>query len=176
MKDWIRISSHLVDCRDGKKENGGVSVIDWVDLADWDLPQIRVWMWCGWFVAWFGVNFRRFGGMIICCRFHDSDWISIISNAGRHYFRVRTAITLSRMPLNELWGGWEGCCGCVAQREESRATIADSCDLQELRCLFVREGWSECFLWLWPSYPCSGMHMLERDIHRWDWACLNIIS
>ena len=41
-------------------------------------------------------------GMIICCRFHDSDWISIISDADRHYFRVRTAITLSRMPLNEL--------------------------------------------------------------------------
>ena len=41
-------------------------------------------------------------GMIITCGFHDSDWISIISDADRHYFRVRTAITLSRMPLNEL--------------------------------------------------------------------------
>ena len=41
-------------------------------------------------------------GMIICCCFHDSDWISIISDADRHYFRVRTAITLSPMPLNEL--------------------------------------------------------------------------
>ena len=41
-------------------------------------------------------------GMIICCRFHDSDWISIISDANRHYFRVHTAMTLSRMPLNEL--------------------------------------------------------------------------
>ena len=41
-------------------------------------------------------------GMIITCGFHDSDWISIISHAYRHYFRVRTAITLSRMPLNEL--------------------------------------------------------------------------
>ena len=41
-------------------------------------------------------------GMIITCAVHDSDWISIISDAGRHYFRVRTAITLSRMPLNEL--------------------------------------------------------------------------
>ena len=45
---------------------------------------------------------RDMEGMIICCRFHDSDWISIISDAGRHYFRVRTAITLSPMPLNEL--------------------------------------------------------------------------
>ena len=41
-------------------------------------------------------------GMIICCRFLDSDWISIISDADRHYFRVSTAITLSPMPLNEL--------------------------------------------------------------------------
>ena len=41
-------------------------------------------------------------GMIITSSFHDSDWISIISDADRHYFRVRTAITLPRMPLNEL--------------------------------------------------------------------------
>ena len=41
-------------------------------------------------------------GMIITCAFHNSDWISIISYAGRHYFRVRTAIMLSRMPLTEL--------------------------------------------------------------------------
>ena len=41
-------------------------------------------------------------GMIICCCFHDSDWSSIISDAGRHYFRVRTAITLSRVTLNEF--------------------------------------------------------------------------
>ena len=41
-------------------------------------------------------------GMIITSSFHDSDWISIISDADRHYFRVRTAITLSPMPLNEL--------------------------------------------------------------------------
>ena len=41
-------------------------------------------------------------GMIITCGFHDSHWISIISDADRHYFRVRTPITLSRMPLNEL--------------------------------------------------------------------------
>ena len=45
---------------------------------------------------------RDMEGMIITCGFHDSDWISIISDADRHYFRVRTAITLSRMPLNEL--------------------------------------------------------------------------
>ena len=45
---------------------------------------------------------RDVEGMIICCRSHVSDWISIISDADRHYFRVRTAITLSPMPLNEL--------------------------------------------------------------------------
>ena len=99
MKGWIRISSHLVDCRNGKKENGGVSVIDWADLPDWDLPQIRVWMWCGWSVAWFGVNFRRFGGndhLLSFPRF----WLNF------HHFRwessLGTAITLSRMPLNEI--------------------------------------------------------------------------
>ena len=41
-------------------------------------------------------------GMIICCRFHHSDWISIISDADSHCLRVHTAITLSPMPLNEF--------------------------------------------------------------------------
>ena len=33
-------------------------------------------------------------GMIITSSFHHSHWVSIISDAGRHYLRVRTAITL----------------------------------------------------------------------------------
>ena len=41
-------------------------------------------------------------GIIITSSFHNSEWISIISDVNRHYFRVRTAIALSRMPLNEL--------------------------------------------------------------------------
>ena len=41
-------------------------------------------------------------GMIITSSFPDSDWISIISDADRHYFRVRTPITLSRMPLKKI--------------------------------------------------------------------------
>ena len=41
-------------------------------------------------------------GMIITSSFHDSHWFSIISDADRHYLRVRTAITLSRMTLNEF--------------------------------------------------------------------------
>ena len=45
---------------------------------------------------------RDVEGMIITSSFHDSDWISIISHADRHYFRVRTPIALSPMPLNEL--------------------------------------------------------------------------
>ena len=45
---------------------------------------------------------RDVEGMIITSSFHDSEWISIISDTDRHYSRVRTAITLSRMPLNEL--------------------------------------------------------------------------
>ena len=50
-------------------------------------------------LAWIS---RDVEGVIITCGFHDSDWISIISDADRHYFRVHTAITLSQMPLNEL--------------------------------------------------------------------------
>ena len=179
MKDWIRISSHFVDCRNGKKENGGVSVLDWVDLPDWDLLQIWVWMRCGWFVASFGVHFERFGGMIITSSFHDSDWISIISDAGRHYFRVRTAITLSPMPLNELWGGWrKRLLRLVWQREgrsiTSFVTVSIVDCLQELRCLFVREEWREYCLWLWDT-SCSWMRTQE-DSQSWYWACLNIIS
>ena len=45
---------------------------------------------------------RDLEGMIITSSFHNSDWISIISDADRHYFRVRTAITLSQMLLDEL--------------------------------------------------------------------------
>ena len=41
-------------------------------------------------------------GMIITSSFHDSHWFSIISDADCHYLRVRTAITLSRMTLNEF--------------------------------------------------------------------------
>ena len=41
-------------------------------------------------------------GMIITSSFHDSDWISIISDACYPYFRVHTTITLSPMPLNEI--------------------------------------------------------------------------
>ena len=44
---------------------------------------------------------------------------------------------------------------------------------RELRCLFVREWWSEYFRWLW-RHPCSRMPM-KKDTHRWDWACLSII-
>ena len=54
-------------------------------------------LWCC--LAWISGDLE---GMIITSSFHDSDWISIISDAGRHYFRVSTAITLSPMPLNEL--------------------------------------------------------------------------
>ena len=50
-------------------------------------------------MAWIS---RDVEGMIITSCFHDSDWISIISDADRHYFRVSIAITLSQMPLNEL--------------------------------------------------------------------------
>ena len=44
--------------------------------------------------------------------------------------------------------------------------------VEERRCLFVRGGWSEYFLWLW-RHSCTRMPL--EDTHRWDWACLNII-
>ena len=50
----------------------------------------------------FWTDLKRFGGMITGCCFFDSNWISIISDADRHYFRVRTAITLSQMTINEI--------------------------------------------------------------------------
>ena len=114
--------------------------------------------------------------MIITSSFHDSDWISIISDADRHYFRVRTAITLSPMPLNELWGGWKWVLWvCVAQRQESRDSISVEDDLQELRCLFVREGWSEYFLWLdfhhfrcgSSLFPCSHSDNALSNAAEW---------
>ena len=40
--------------------------------------------------------------MINTSSFHHSHWISIISDADHHYFRVRTTITLSPITLNEL--------------------------------------------------------------------------
>ena len=114
-------------------------------------------MWCGWF------------GMIIAWRFHDSDWSSIISYAC-HYFRVSTAITPSRMTLNEFWSGWKWL--CVAQRGVRCLSVISWSSVEELRCLFVREGENEHFLGLWRQ-SCS--EMLVEDTHRWDWACLNII-
>ena len=54
-------------------------------------------LWCC--LAWISGDLE---GRIITSSFHDSDWISIISDADHHYFRVSTAITLSPMPLNEL--------------------------------------------------------------------------
>ena len=44
--------------------------------------------------------------------------------------------------------------------------------VEELRCLFVREGWSEYCLGLWRQ-SCTRMQV--EDTHWWDWACLNII-
>ena len=45
---------------------------------------------------------------------------------------------------------------------------------EELRCLFVREGWSEYCLWWW-RHSCSGMPMLRGSQWR-DLAYLNITS
>ena len=115
MKDWIRISLHLSDYGNGKKESGGISVFDWVDLADWDLLQIWVGMTCCMFHAiwrndhllsfprfWLDFHHFRCGSSLFPCSHSDN----ALSNAAEWALR---------------WMG-SGCCGCVAQREESRAS------------------------------------------------------
>ena len=63
--------------------------------------------------------------------------------------------------------------GCVAQRLFIHLSVITWSSVEKLRCLFVREEWSECFLWLW-CHSCSRTH--QEDTHRWDGACLNIIQ
>ena len=148
-------------------------MIDWVDLPDRDLLQIWVWIWCGWLVASFGVDFEAIWRNDHYFQF-PRFWLDF------HHFICSSSLFPCSHSDNALsnaaewalrWMG-SGCCGCVWHKEESRASIAVLDDLQEPRCLFVREGWREYFLWLW-RHPCSGMHM--EDTHRWDWACLNVI-
>ena len=62
---------------------------------------------------------------------------------------------------------------CGTKRRVTSLSVITWSSVEELRCLFVREGWSECFLWLW-CHSCSRTH--QEDTHWWDWACLNIIS
>ena len=61
----------------------------------------------------------------------------------------------------------------IEQKEEDLiyVSVINWSSFEELRCLFVREGWSEYSLWLW-RHSCSRMHL--EDTHRWDWACLVI--
>ena len=102
---------------------------------------------------------RDVEGMIITCGFHDSDWISIISDAGRHYFRVRTAITLSRMPLNELWGGWE--VGVVGVCGTKRGVTCPYCRFS----WFARAPMSICergMKWVLPLIVTSSLYLNAR--------------
>ena len=62
---------------------------------------------------------------------------------------------------------------CGTKRRVTCLWVISWSTTEELRCLVVREGWSEYFLWLW-RHSCR--RMLLEDTHRWDWACLNIIS
>ena len=120
MKGWIRISLHFVDCRNGKKENGGVSVIDWVDLPDRDLLQIWVGMRCGWFVVLFGVAFEQYGWndhLLLFPRF----WLDF------HHFRCGSSLFPCSHSDNALLNApertlrWTGS-SCVWHKEESRAS------------------------------------------------------
>ena len=93
---------------------------------------------------------------------NDSVNIDYVWNGNDHYVVGCTGMMDSQMMMNGVWN----------KERESRASIADLDDLQELRCLFVREGWSEYFLGLW-CHSCSRMH--QEDTHWRDWVCLNII-
>ena len=63
---------------------------------------------------------------------------------------------------------------CGTKRRVTCLSVIIWRSVEKLRCLFVREGWSEYCLGLWRD-SCSRMHT-SWDTHRWDWACLNIIS
>ena len=118
MKGWTRISSHFVDCRSGKKESGGAFVIDWVDLADWDLLQIWAWMRYGWFATCFDVHFERYGGNDHYFEF-PRFWLDF------HHFRCMLSIfpcshndnTLSNAAEWDLRWMEGGVVGCVWHKE-----------------------------------------------------------
>ena len=91
---WVE-NSEIGSCVGGLVLRLSLSVIQFWFSFEWgcdvgDLECEMVWI------------SRDMEGMIITSSFHDSDWFFIISDADRHYFRVRRAIPLSQMPLNEL--------------------------------------------------------------------------
>ena len=73
---------------------------------------------------------------------------------------------------SEADGKWVLWVVCGTKRGVTCLSVISWTCFEELRCLFVREGWSEYFLWLW-RHSCTRMHL--EDTHRWDGACLNII-
>ena len=61
---------------------------------------------------------------------------------------------------------------CGTKRRVTCLSVIIWRSVEELRCLWVRGGWSEYFLGLW-CHSCSRMPL--EDTHGWDWACLNVI-
>ena len=80
-----------------------------------------------------------------------------------HCVSICTEMMGSQMMMNGMCGTKKGVT-CLS-------VIIWTC-VEELRCLFVREGWSEYCLGLWRQ-SCTRMQV--EDTHWWDWACLNII-
>ena len=76
------------------------------------------------------------------------------------------------VPAQRWWALTWWWMGCVAQRVFIHLSVISWTCFEELRCLWVRGGWSEYFLGLW-RHSCGWMPL--EDTHRWDWACLNII-
>ena len=95
--------------------------------------------------------FQRFWIIDFTCDWND------------HCVSICTEMMGSQMMMNGMCGTKKGVT-CLS-------VIIWTC-VEELRCLFVREGWRKYFLGLW-RHPCTGMPL--EDTHRWDWACLNII-
>ena len=112
------------------------------------LVLIGIGMRCGWFGMRNGVDFTWCGGNDHYFQFPQF-WLDF------HHFRCGSSLFScshsdnAQMRLNELWGGWEGGLWvCGTKRGVTCLSVISWSILEELRCLFMREGWSEYFLGL----------------------------
>ena len=130
-----------------------------------DLVLIGMGMRYGWFGMRNGVDFTRCGGndhYFVFPRF----WLDF------HHFRCGSSLFPCSHSDNALSNAAEWALRwmevgvvsvCGTKRGVMRLSAISWSILEELRCLWVREGWSEYFLWLW-RHSCSRTHM--EDTHR----------
>ena len=122
------------------------AVLCWWLLSDSVLILLWMGMQCGCFVMWYGVDFTRFGGNDHHFEFPPF-WLNF------HHFTCSSSLfpclhsdnTLSNTVEWVLW--WMGS-RCVAQRGIRYLSVVSWTCFEELRCLFVRKGWSTYYsLW-----------------------------